>query len=506
MSVFTTHHSELSRLIKTSTKLKDLGSVIALLAWDQETFLPPKGALARARQLETLSGIYHDHATAKSLGTLIRKLDEAVILAPEKFSLYDIALIREMARDYKLATKLPKNLVSQISKASSMGLEAWKHARRQNDFSLFAPSLEHMVALKREVAGYLGYQASPYDALLHEYEDGLTKKHVYETFTTLKRELEVLIPRLTKKTASYQHHLFSVPYDEKKLWELSMKLLTQLGFDLQRGRQNESTHPFTIGLDTSDVRLTTRVLTRNPISTLMSSIHEGGHGMYEQGVLPEISSTTLGNINSLVIHESQSRFYENMVGKSRAFWKYFFPVMQSVFPEHLLNASEKQAWEEVNFVCPSPIRVDADEATYHMHIIIRTEIECELIEGTLKVKDLKERWNSDYQKILGVKVPDDTTGVLQDIHWSQGLIGYFPTYSLGSMLSCQLEQAFKKAVPDYKDDLARGNFESTHKWLAKNIHEHGRFYSSLEICKNVTGRKLSPLPFLDYIRDKFEVC
>lgn len=505
MSVFTTTNKKISKLIEVSRELKDIGSSIALLSWDQETYLTAKGAVTRASQLETLSGIYHERATAKKLGKLISELSEETSSSPKSFSEFDLALVREMKRDFDLATKIPAKLVKEMSKESSMGLEAWKHARNQNDFDVFEPRLTRMVELKREVSELLGYTGSPYDALLNEYEDGLTSSQVTTVFDQLKIELEKRIPKLIAKTAKYDHKLFSKEYNTDKLWKLSLSTLENIGFDLERGRQDRSTHPFTMGLSPDDVRLTTRVLANNPISTLMSSIHEGGHGMYEQGISPEITSTTIGYANSLVAHESQSRFWENMIGKSQSFWQYFFPQMQSVFPEHLKNTNWKTAWEEVNLVKPSLIRVDADEVTYHMHIIIRTEIEAELIEGKLKVKDIPERWNSAYKHYIGVDVPNAALGCLQDIHWSQGLIGYFPTYSLGSQLSAQLFDTLKQEKPEIDQIIKEGKFEQPLHWLNHAIHQHGRVYNSDQLCKQVTGKKLSPTAFLNYIDHKFSL-
>ncbi len=410
-----------------------------------------------------------------------------------------------MNREYMIATKLPERLVKALSKESSLGLEAWKHARIQNDFSLYGKNLAHMIELKREVAHTLGFADSPYDALLDEFEPGLTKKEITRVFTELKPQLEKLIPKLATKTRAFEHGLFTKPYDEKKLWDLSMKILTLIGFDLERGRQDQSTHPFTTGLDSSDVRLTTRILATNPISTLMSSIHEGGHGMYEQGISPEITNTTLGYVNSLVAHESQSRFWENMIGKSENFWEFFFPQLQSTFPEHLRTATAHEAWQEVNIVKPSLIRVDADEVSYHMHIIIRTEIESELIEGTLKAKDVPERWNSAYKKYLGVIVPDNAQGVLQDIHWSLGLIGYFPTYSLGSLFAAQLFATLQSQEPETPVHIKEGKFEHPLHWLQENIHQHGRLYSSEQLCEHITGKPLASAAFLEYIQNKFNI-
>lgn len=503
MSVFSLTDQHIAKLVELSSELKDLGSSLAILSWDQETYLTAKGAVARSRQLETLSGIYHQYATANKLGNLISTLTEKIDQNPTFYNEFDKALVREMKRDFELASKLPEKLVREISKESSLGLEAWKHARRQENFSLYSPSLARMIELKKEVAETLGYSESPYDALLNEFEEGLTKKQVMEIFGLLKPSLEKLIPKLRNKTKKFDHKLFSQDFDKDKLWDLSLSILEKIGFDLERGRQDQSTHPFTMGLNVNDVRLTTRLIPSNPISTLMSSIHEGGHGMYEQGILPEITYTTIGSVNSLVVHESQSRFWENMIGKSQAFWQYFFSEFQATFPKQLSKSNWKEAWEEINLVRPSLIRVDADEVTYHMHIIIRTEIESELIEGKLKPSEVPERWNEAYRQYLQIEVGSNALGCLQDIHWSQGLIGYFPTYSLGSLFAAQLFSQLEKEQPDISSSVKQGKFEQPLHWLNEKIHQHGRLYSSEQLCQRITGKSISSEDFVKHINSKF---
>ncbi|MBP9700744.1 carboxypeptidase M32, partial [Candidatus Woesebacteria bacterium] len=431
----------IASLVSISSTLRDISSALSLLLWDQETYLSPKGASIRATQLETLSGIYHEKATRKQIEKQLHRAQEELALHPEAFSIHDKALIKEMWRDYTLASKLPRSIVTQLSKHASLGLEAWKAARQNNDFSLFESELSIMVDLKRKVAEYIGYEESPYDALLDEYEEGLTKKSVETVFSKLKPELVTRIPTLVEQTRDYDTSLFHQTFDEETLWNFTLDILDQIGFDREAGRQDRSTHPFTMGMHPTDVRLTTRVLAQNPLSTLLSTIHEAGHGMYEQGISPELANTVLGRADSLVIHESQSRFWENMIGKSPEFWQWIFPRFQKAFPEQLRTASWQSAFKEVNTVSPSLIRVDADEVTYHLHIIIRFEIESALIEGRLNVHDVSAAWNEKYQEYLGISVPSASMGALQDIHWSQGLMGYFPTYSLGSLLSAQLYTA-----------------------------------------------------------------
>lgn len=505
MSVFTRKNPKVDELVGYSETLRDLSSISGLLAWDQETYLPHKGGLARAHQLETLSGIIHSKATSKKLGTLLHSLTDEVMRSPGNFTAHDKSLIAFMQRDFTLASKLPASLVQAISKQASVGLEEWKHARTQNNFTVFAPALTRMVELKKEVAYAYGFTDSPYDALLEEYEKDLRAKRVQTIFNELVVHLTPLISSLRTKTKTWDRNVFHQDFDEKILWDVTMKLIASLGFDLEAGRQDISTHPFTMGVATSDVRLTTRVIRDNPLSTILSSIHEGGHGMYEQGISPEIARTRLGMADSLVIHESQSRFFENMIGKSEMFWEYFFPVLQTAFPKQLENTTAHQAWQEVNVISPSLVRVDADEVTYHLHIAIRTQLEQRLIEGTLAVSDLPEAWKILYKKYLDVDVPDDLSGVLQDIHWSQGLIGYFPTYSLGSFLSVQLADQLHKEHSDFDEDVRTGKFEVIRKWLGDKVHADGAMSTSGDVSLKLTGKNVSADSFISYVKAKFEV-
>jgi carboxypeptidase Taq len=503
MSFFTLKNQRIARLVELSTELKQLGAISALLSWDQETYLPPKSAYARAKQLSVLAGITHDKATAGELKKLLDDLAADIVNTPSAFTEGDRALVRVMQRDLTYATKLPRDLVTTLADACTIGLEAWKDAREGNRFETYLPQLERMVKLKREVGERLGYQGSPYDALLDEYEEGLTKVDVVKAFEPLKTALETRIPKFTEETKAFDTGVLKQSFDSEKLWELSMRVLTDLGFDMERGRQDVSVHPFTIGLHPTDVRLTTRILETNPVSTLLSTIHEGGHGLYEQGINPEFADTTLGQVTSLVLHESQSRFFENMIGRSREFWEWLFPKMLATFPNQLGTTDALTVWREANRVHPSLVRVDADEVTYPMHIIIRFEIESALIEGTLAPKDVPEKWNELYLQYLGIRVPNDHDGCLQDIHWSQGLIGYFPTYLLGSLLSAQLRQAMLHEHPSLPSDIRAGKFERPRKWLHRAIHQHGRVYGSQELAQRVTGSPVAGEAFLGYIDQKF---
>lgn len=505
MQVFSLHNKDIAKLVGISKQLRHLASVAGLLSWDQETYLPPHGAYARAGQLETIAQITHERATAKSLGNLLSRLQEKIAVAPESFTQHDKTLVKLMDRDSALATKVPKKLVSELSRHCSISLEMWKSARTQNSFSFFEKSLTKMIELKQQVAYCYGYTKSPYDALLGEYEEGLTSDTVQSMFDKLETDLRPLLVTLSKKTAPWDKQVFHQHFDEKILWDVTVAILEKLGFVMDSGRQDQSTHPFTMGISPHDVRLTTRLLATKPLSSILSSIHEGGHGMYEQGIHGDIWQTRIGVVDSLVLHESQSRLYENMIGKSSEFWQYFFPLLAGHFPAQLSGVSALDAYKEVNVVAPSLIRVDADEVSYHFHILIRFLIEKGLIEGTMRVSDVPEIWKSLYAKYLGVDVPDDLHGSLQDIHWSQGLIGYFPTYSLGSFLSAGLFATLQKEIPDIMNDVARGTFNRIHDWLAAHIHTHGRLFTSEELSFQVTGKNSHVDAYLLYIKNKFSI-
>lgn len=506
MNHFTHSHKQISSLVEYSSQLRHLVASLALLSWDQETYLPKGAGIARAKQQSTLAGIYHEKATAKNYGKMLEKASSLLASGEVDFTEHDRALVRELVRDYDKLTKLPQKLVKELSEHSSLGLEAWKKAREAANFSLFASELATMIELKQEVASRIGYSDSPYDVLLDEFEAGLTKKEVEGVFEYLIPSIQTLLPALLERTSTFDRQVFSSKfYDEDRLWDVTMDILHRIGFDLDRGRQDVSTHPFTMSLHPSDVRLTTRVIANNPLSTLMSTIHEAGHGMYEQGIPEELAATVLGAADSLVLHESQSRLWENMIGKSKVFWEYFFPVFVKEFPEELAIVGWEDAWKEVNVIRPSLIRVDADEVTYHFHIYIRFQIESQLVEGKLKVADVPEAWNSLYKQYLNIDVPDDSMGCLQDIHWSQGLMGYFPTYSMGSLLSVQLFDKLTDEHPSLPNEIKQGDFAQVRSWLTDAIHRHGRTYTSQHLANKATGKPIDPDHFVRYIKEKFEV-
>ncbi len=478
-------------------KISDVSYANALLSWDQEVSMPPKGAAARARQSATLSGITHDLFTGEKTGTLLEELS-----GDKTLSFSEARNVAETYKSYKKAKKYSTDFVITLSKTISESFEAWNRAKKENNFSIFAPLLEKIIKLKREEAGILGYTEHPYDALLDQFEPEAKTKDVERIFEDVKKELVPFVKEIATHPQPEQGIMF-MHYPRQKQWDLGIELLKQMGYDFEAGRQDISTHPFTTNFGALDVRVTTRINEHDLGEMLWSCIHEGGHALYEQGLnngdygLPSSESISLG------IHESQSRLWENNVGRSLPYWKANFPRLQQIFPENLGKASAEDFYKAMNTVKPSLIRTSADELTYHFHILIRFELEKALIEGSLEVKDLTSAWNKKYKEYLGVDVPSDSKGVLQDIHWSHGLIGYFPTYSLGSFYAAQFYSKASADIPGLEDQISKGQLKPLLGWLRENIHQHGKLYSSEEISKRITGEKLNFKYFLRYAKNKY---
>jgi carboxypeptidase Taq len=377
-------------------------------------------------------------------------------------------------------------------------------ARQKSDFSIFAPHLKTIVALKKEEADYLGYEASPYDALLDAYEPGLTVAQVAPLFASLKTPLVALLKKIKGAPVSPSDDFLHLYYAPERQLAFGQRVLEAMGYNARNGRQDISAHPFTTSFHPTDVRITTRVDEHDLLSSLFSSIHEGGHALYDQGLNPDYFGTPLGEALSLGIHESQSRLWENGIGRSKAFWKYFYPVLQKTFPEALQKIDMENFYAAINIVRPSLIRVEADELTYNLHIMLRFEIERALMEENLPVEALPTLWNEKMKEYLGVVPDSDADGVLQDVHWSGGAIGYFPTYTLGNLYSVQFLNQAKKEMPDLMSHVEKGNLLPLKTWLNEKIHRWGRSYPSDELVRRVTGEPLNPRYFIEYLTEKFD--
>ena len=493
----TSPYAELRRHLREAGAL---GSVSALLSWDQETYMPAGGADGRAEQRSIIATIVHERRTAPRVGDMIAACENDPSISAE-----ERANVREMRRDYDLLTKLPASLVGEIASTSTRAMEAWKDARQKSDFATFKSWLEKMIDLARQKAACYGTPAGgePYDALLEEYEPGARAAELERVFTPLASDLSSLIARVNATGKTEKLAVRPPPIPEARQHQFGLFLLTSMGFDMGRGRLDTTAHPFCEGLGPGDTRLTTRYREDEFGGAMYGTLHEMGHGLYEQG-LPKLerAGEPLGEAISLGIHESQSRMWENLVGRSRSFWEWARPHASKMLDPWFAAQSVDTLYAMSNVVRPSFIRVEADEATYNLHILLRFTLERALIKGDLAVADLPGAWNTLFEKLLGLRVPDDRRGCLQDVHWSCALIGYFPTYSLGNLYAAQFFQSARKAIPDLDARFARGDFAALLTWLRENIHRHGRRYRAGELCERVTGRKLDSEPLMAYLKGK----
>lgn len=479
-------------------ELAHLKSTIAVLNWDAEVYMPTGAINSRSQTLSYLSQLLHDKFLDKEFVKILKQASKQ-----KSLSEHDEALIREVQREFKREKKLPSEFVATLAETTSKSSHVWAKARKESDFKIFQPYLKKIVDLKRREADYVGFKKSPYDALLDSFEPGFTAEEAWQILEEVKDFLVPLLKKIKASTVKIDPQIIHGHFDITKQHEFNQRITKKIGFDYDLGRLDRSTHPFTTGFHPHDVRITTRYYEEDVLSALMSSMHEAGHGLYEQGLSHDHFGTPLGESASLGIHESQSRLWENMVGRSKPFWDYLYPQVQAEFPKPFKKVVLKDFYQVLNMVNPALIRVEADEVTYNLHVIIRFEIEKELIEGSISVKDLPEIWNSKIKDYLGVDVPDDAHGVLQDIHWSSGLFGYFPTYTLGTLYAAQLYAAAKQQLPQLEGDIARGEFSSLREWLRSHIHLHGKRYPAAELMQSATGQPISTQPYRDYITNKY---
>lgn len=490
-------NNKYNEYLKTLQKAADIDNSIAVLSWDQETQLPSKGAKHRAQQIATLSGLAHEIKVSKQLGDLLQELSEGNSLSPKQAKNVQLSL-----EDFKKKQKFSTDFVVKMAEATSNAFQAWAKAREANDYAIFRPALKRMIDLKREQCEIIGYNDHPYDALLDQYEPKEKTADLKVLFSDVRKQLVDFVKEISEKPQVEDHWMYK-HYDRQKQWQYGIDILKQMGYDFEAGRQDISHHPFTISFSPLDVRVTTRITENNFNEMLWGCIHEGGHALYEQGLPADEYGLPLGETISLGIHESQSRLWENNVGRGLPFWKANYSTLQQIFPENLKDVSLQDFYKSMNLVKPSLIRTNADELTYHFHILVRFEIEKALIEGSIEVENLDEFWVEKYKEYLGIEVPSDREGILQDIHWSHGSLGYFPTYSLGSFYAAQFYAQANKDVPNLEEEIAAGNMMPMLEWLRKNVHQHGRLYTAEELCVNITGEKLNFQYFMDYARAKY---
>ena len=484
-------------------RLKDIdmiGQIGGLLGWDQEVLMPPKAAALRAEQLAWASKAGHMRLTDPRIGELLEELE-----ASEELDDVQAANIRLARESYDKATKLPTEFVAEMAKHRSESLVSWTEARAKDDFSIFRDDLAKSIDLARQKADYLGFDELRYDALLDIYETGLTVARLDPLFAGLRDSVAPLI-----KAVVESGNRPDMSWVEGNSWAqsgqeaLSQGVTEAIGFDFDAGRRDVSTHPFCGGTNPDDVRWTTRYSESDPFGSLYGSMHETGHGTYEQGRRRDLDFQPAGEANGLGVHESQSRMWENQVGRSREFCEWVLPLWQQHFPENMEGVSAKALWQAVNLVEPSLIRVEADEATYNLHIMIRYEIEKRLIAGDLEVDDLPDAWDDMYEEFLGIRAPNRALGVLQDIHWSMGAFGYFPTYTLGNLYAAQLLAAAREDLPGHDEQIRRGEFAPLLAWMREHVHRRGSILEPADLIEEATGSPPSPDAFVEYLQDKVE--
>ena len=486
------------KLSKRARDIALLSSVGGLLWWDQRTYMPPKALSYRAGQAAHLSGLAHRQFTAKKVGDLISACEQHGFAAGSD----EAANIREWRRLYDRATKVPARLVEKFERTCSLATEAWRQARERSEFKVFKPHLQKVLELNRQMADCWGYQESPYDALLEEYEPGARAGRLRALFAELRPAIVAVLGPARERSAAVPGDLLRGNYPVAAQQAFNRRVAEAMGFDFEAGRIDTTTHPFCSGMAPGDCRLTTRYHEQYFTQSLYGVMHEGGHGLYDQGLPPEHFGTPLGTYASLGVHESQSRLWENHVGRSAAFWEHWHPIACEHFPD-LKKFSPAQITAAVNRVARSFIRVEADEVTYDLHIILRFELELKLIEGQLAVADVPACWNEEFEKMLGLKVANDADGCLQDVHWSSGLLGYFPTYTLGNLNAAQLMRRAALDLPALEGDLARGDCGALREWLRKKIHSQGRRHRPAELIQQATGEVTGSASHLDYLRKKF---
>jgi carboxypeptidase Taq len=492
---------KLEKLREILGEISDLEAAASVLEWDQKTHMPKGGAGERAMQRSTLSHLAHKKLTSDELSDA---LEEAVKIVGDLDAVSDEArLVRKTKRDFDKQRKVPSKWVGEYARVTALAHQAWDKAREDSDFAHFEPHLEKVIELRHQYVEFFAPFDHPYDPLLDDFETGMKTADVKAVFKALRPQQIELVHEIAERGKAVDDAVLHQHFDERKQWDFGIEVVKAFGYDFDRGRQDKAVHPFTTKFGCGDVRITTRFDTNFFNTGVFSTMHEAGHAMYEQGVTPEFSRTPLAEGASLGMHESQSRMWENLVGRSKAFWVGFYPRLQDTFPSQLGNVDLDTFYRAINKVERSLIRVEADEATYNLHIMLRFEIEVALMEKKLAVHDLPEVWNSKMEEFLGITPPDDAQGILQDVHWSSGYLGYFPTYAIGNLIASQLWVKIEDDIPDIERQIESAEFDSLLNWLCENIHQHGAKFEPMELLQRVTGNGLTAEPYMRYLREKF---
>ena len=493
--------SALERLKEALGEADDLNRAASLLEWDLETCMPPRGVEDRATHLSTLRRLAHERLVSDDTGRLLERAEAEVRECG--YETDEASLVRVTRRDRELAARVPSDLVAEIAEVGAANVARWHAARSASDWALFEPCMRTALEVSRRLTDAIGYRDRPYDALLARDEPGLSTAGLEALFAELKAAILPFVRRVAERAHLVDDSILDRQFEPDRQLDFSMQIAACLGFDLERGRRDLSAHPFCVAIGPGDVRFTTRVRGTARDSSLFSTIHETGHALYNQGIPRSLARTPLWDGASPGVHESQSRLWENLVGRSRAFWSFAFPQLRAVFPEQLAALDAELYYRAVNRVRPSYIRVDADELTYNLHILLRFEIENELLEGRLRVEEVPEAWNAKLEEYLGLPPPPAADGPLQDMHWSFPVLGSFVGYSLGNLISAQLMDRLRRALPDLDEQIAAGDFQEALDWLRGEVYVHGRKFTPGELVERVCGEPIGSKAWVAYARGKF---
>jgi carboxypeptidase Taq len=481
-------------------ELADLRAASAVLGWDQLVNMPEGGAADRGEQIATIEKIQHIKSTSDEIGQLLDDLTEYA--KQLDLDSDDARLVKVAKRNFDKQSKVPAEYVAEFARESTVAQSVWEKAKEASDFAMFQPNLERLVELRREYADFFKPWDHVYDPLLDDFEPGMKTSEVQEIFNMLRPKQVGLIKAINEKEKVDRSFLY-LGFPEKTQWGFGEEVITKFGYDWKHGRQDKSVHPFTTSFGINDVRITTRVKENYLPTAMFGTFHECGHALYEMGIAQKLNRSPLADGASMAVHESQSRMWENLIGRSKQFWNHFYPRLQELFPSQLGNVSLEKFYRGINAVEPSLIRVEADEATYNLHIMLRLELEIALMEGSMAVKDAPDAWNQKFEEYLGIIPSDDAEGILQDVHWSFGGFGYFPTYALGNLVSAQLWEKMSEEIKDIEGKIETAEFDVILAWLRENVHVHGAKYEPQELIQKITGSKITPEPFIKYLNNKF---
>jgi carboxypeptidase Taq len=492
--------NKIDELKKMMAEVIHLQNVLELLSWDQQVNMAPGGTDDRGAQMAIVNRTAHLKFTSDEVGKLLVDLQPYMAnLDPDSD---EARLIKVTTHKYKLATKVPADFVARRARATATGRAAWEKAKRAGDFSLFQPQLENIFDLNREFVEFFAPYDHIYDPLLDRFEPNMKTGEVIAIFDALRPAQVALVQEIATQPQVDDSFLHQ-QYDKQRQWDFGVQVITDMGYDWECGRQDYSTHPFTSSFGSGDVRITTRIYSDFLNPALFATTHECGHALYEQGFDPALAHTHLDDAASLAIHESQSRMWENLIGRSRPFWEKYYPQLQATFPSQLGNIDLERFYKGINKVEPSLIRVEADEATYNLHIMLRLELEIATMEGKIAIKDLPEAWNQKMEEYLGITPANDAVGVLQDTHWASGLVGYFSTYALGNLISVQFWNRIEEDIPDLDNQIRQGDFAALLDWGRQHVHRHGAKFEPQELVKRITGSPIDSQPYVNYLRDKY---